>query len=72
MPTTRKLEDIVSNLDDMSDTIEEIKDRAEGEPVATGKLDRLQTDMTRTSELIEETLETGVPPAQHAEESQDS
>lgn len=61
MPTTRKLEEIVSNLDDMSETIEEIKERVESEPIATGKLDRLQTDMTRASDLIEESLETAHP-----------
>jgi len=61
MPITRKLEEIVSNLDDMSDTIEEIKDGAESEPIATEKLDRLQTDMTRAADLIEESLETAHP-----------
>ena len=63
MPTTRKLEEIVSNLDDMSDTIEEIKDRPGGEPISTRKLDELQTEITRASDLIEETLETGLPTA---------
>ncbi len=61
MTTTRKLEEIVSNLDDMSETIEEIKDRVESEPIATEKLDRLQTDMTRAADLIEESLETSHP-----------
>ena len=64
MPTTRKLEEIVSNLDDMSDTVEEIKDRAGSELIATEKLDQLQTEMTRASDLIEETLETGLPAAE--------
>lgn len=61
MPNTRKLEEIVSNLDDMSDTIEEIKEQGGCEPVASEKLDKLQTDMTRASDLIEETLETALP-----------
>jgi len=72
MPTTRKLEEIVSNLDDMSDTIEEIKDRSGSDPIATGKLDSLQTEMTRTSDLIEETLETALPAAESKLPADDS
>lgn len=64
MTTSRKLEDIVSNLDDMSTTIEEIKDRVESEPIATEKLDSLQIEMTRAAELIEESLETSDPAAE--------
>ena len=61
MTNQRKLEDIVSNLDDMSTTIEEIKDESGSGPIATGKLDSLQTEMSRTAGLIEETLETPDP-----------
>ena len=61
MTSTRKLDDIVSNLEDMSETIEDIKDRVGHEPIATEKLDVLQTDMTRTADLIEETLEMTHP-----------
>lgn len=61
MTISRKLEDIVSNLDDMSTTIEEIKEQAESEPIANKKLDSLQTEMTRTAELIEESLEISHP-----------
>lgn len=62
MTTSRKLEEIVSNLDDMSETIEELKDRAEAEPVAIEKLDKLQSEMTRVTDRIEESLEAGDSP----------
>ena len=61
MTTERKLEDIVSNLDDMSTTLEEIKDQPGRAPIETGKLDSLQTEMSRTAELIEESLEPPDP-----------
>jgi hypothetical protein len=56
--TDRKLEEIVSNLDDMSETIEEIKDQKGGASDATDKLDSLQGEMTRATDLIEEALES--------------
>ena len=70
MTSSRKLEDIASNLEDMSTTLEEIKDRVGEEPVVADRLESLRTDMTRTAGLIEESLETettasdaaGVPP----------
>ena len=58
MTTDRKLEEIVSNLDDMSETIEEIKDQKGGASDATDKLDSLQGEMTRATDLIEEALES--------------
>ena len=58
MTTDRKLEEIVSNLDDMSETIEEIKDQKGGASGATDKLDSLQGEMTRATDLIEEALES--------------
>jgi len=61
MTNERKLEDIASNLEDMSTTIEEIKDQVPAAPIETGKLDSLQTEMRRTAELIEESLETSKP-----------
>ena len=61
MTTERKLEDIASNLDDMSTTIEEIKDQGPTAPIDTEKLDSLRTEMSRTAELIEESLETSKP-----------
>jgi hypothetical protein len=61
MTTSRKLEDIASNLDDMSTTLEEIKDRVGEEPAVRDRLDSLRTDMLRTAELIEESLETAAP-----------
>lgn len=61
MANSRKLEDIVSNLDDMSTTIEEIKDKVESEPIATAKLDSLHTEMTRAAAIIEESLEASEP-----------
>ena len=64
MTTTRKLENIASDLEDMSTTIEEIKDKVdvEDETEVSGKLDSLRGDLTRTAALIEESLET-TPPA---------
>jgi hypothetical protein len=56
--TNRTLEDIVSNLDEMSVTIEEIKDQGCAS-ATTDKLDSLREEMTRTAELIEEALESG-------------
>ena len=61
MTTERKLEDIASNLDDMSTTIEEIKDQIPSAPIDTAKLDSLQLEMSRTADLIEESLEAPKP-----------
>ena len=58
MTTSRKLEDIASNLEDMSVTIEEIKEEADTDAIATEKLDTVRSDMARAADLIEEALET--------------
>ncbi len=58
MTRSRKLEDIASNLEDMSVTIEEIKEEADTDAIATEKLDSVRTEMSRAAELIEEALET--------------
>ena len=60
MTASRKLEEIASNLDDMSVTLEEIQNDATCE---TEKLDKVQTDMERAADMIEESL-THDPPEQ--------
>jgi hypothetical protein len=61
--TSRKLEDIASNLDDMSVTLEEIKEEIKGADRrdADTKLDKVQSDMERTADVIEESLENKPP-----------
>ena len=58
--TERTLQDVVSDLEEMSVTIEEIKDQGCG-PAAEAKLDSLREEMTRTADFIEEALETEQP-----------
>lgn len=41
----------------MSETIEELKDQAEAEPIAIEKLDELQSQMTGAADRIEESLD---------------
>ncbi len=55
--STRKLEDIASNLEDMSETIEEIRTDTEARPDVAERLDALQADMTRAADRIDESLE---------------
>jgi hypothetical protein len=57
--TTRKLEEIASNLDDISVTLEEIK-----EEVKTGhdtrnltKLDQVQMDVERVADVIDDAVD---------------
>ena len=57
MTIDRKLEEIVANLDDMSVTIEEIKDRGDASG-STETLEALREEMTRTADVIEEALES--------------
>jgi hypothetical protein len=60
--TSRKLEDIASNLDDMSITLEEIKEEiASDDPRSTDKLDQIQNDMERAADKIDDSL-THQPP----------
>ena len=63
MDTSRKLEDISSNLDDMSLTLEEIKDAVqENDTADTKKLDELQRDVHRAADAIEEVVDPDQPP----------
>jgi hypothetical protein len=54
--TSRKLEEIASSLDDMSMTLEEIKDNVGSDVPAAGKLDEVQAEMEKATDLIEESL----------------
>lgn len=57
MTTSRKLEEIASNLDDMSVTLEEIKEEITSNDTGdSGKLDKVQTDMEKATDMIEESL----------------
>lgn len=55
--STRKLEDIASNLEDMSETIEEIRTETDARPDVSERLDALQAEMNRTADRIDESLE---------------
>lgn len=57
MTTPKKLEDIASDLDDISVTLEEIKDESKGHEISDGKFDRVTTDIARAADAIEETLD---------------
>ncbi|MDQ3349743.1 MAG: hypothetical protein M3545_17495 [Acidobacteriota bacterium] len=66
MSTSRKLEEIAANLDDMSITVEEIKEDlkerdSSGAPQGAKKLDQVQSDMERAADEIEAAL-TREPP----------
>lgn len=63
MTTSRKLEEIASNLDDMSVTLEEIKEEINSNDTCTETLDKVKTDMERAADVIEESL-TRQPPEQ--------
>jgi hypothetical protein len=59
--TSRKLEDIAANLDDMSITLEEIKDEVNDDAdddrkVEIEKLEKIESDMERAASVIEESL----------------
>jgi hypothetical protein len=58
MDTSRKLDRIADNLDDMSVTLEEIKeDIGTTEALDTAKLDRVQAEMEKATEMIEECID---------------
>jgi len=60
--TSRKIEEIASDLDDMSVTLEEIKEEIKNDATCdTDKLDKVQTDMKRAADRIDESL-TRQPP----------
>jgi methyl-accepting chemotaxis protein len=58
MDTDRKLGEVAANLDDMSDSIEELKDAAhEGDSPSEGALDDLQQDVEDASAAIDEVVD---------------
>ena len=58
MDNDRKLGELAANLDNMSDSIEELKDAAheEGSP-SQDALDELQQDMEKASDVIDEVVD---------------
>ena len=62
MPPTRKLEDIASNLDDISLTLEEIKDEViSTDTVDTEKLDEVRAEIEKAAHVIEESVDSQEP-----------
>lgn len=61
MTTARKLEDIASDLDDMSVTLEEIKDDPNRSDASEEKLDKVQADLDRVADSIEKSLDPERP-----------
>jgi hypothetical protein len=62
--TSRKLEEMSSDLDDMSITLDEIKDEVETETGETGdikKLDEVQSEIEKASDLIDDSLSPEPP-----------
>jgi len=59
-PKKKKLEDIASDLDDISVTLEEIKDESTTHNISDEAFDRVQTDIERAADAIEETLDPTV------------
>jgi predicted RNA-binding Zn-ribbon protein involved in translation (DUF1610 family) len=60
--TSRKLEEMASNLDDLSVTLEEIKEEiTDGNRRETEKLDKVHTEMERAADAIEESLPRHTP-----------
>ena len=57
MTTPRKLDDIASNLDDLSVTLEEIKEEIRDD-TNTEKLDKVHNEMKRAADAIEEVTDT--------------
>ena len=58
MDTDRKLGEVAANLDDMSDSIEELKDAAhEGGSPNEGALDELQQGVEAASDAIDEIVD---------------
>ncbi len=57
MTTPRKLEDIASDLDDISVTLEEIKDESKGGCASDEKIDKAQADIERAADKLEESLD---------------
>jgi hypothetical protein len=62
MDTSRKLESIANNLDDMSVTLEEIKEDVKAtEAIDPAKLDQVQAQMERATDMIEEYIDPARP-----------
>ncbi len=62
MGNSRKLEKIASNLDDLSVTLEEIKEAVQDDdPADTKKLDKIQGGMDRAADAIEEVVDPEQP-----------
>jgi hypothetical protein len=60
--TSRKLEEMASNLDDLSVTLEEIREEiTDSNRHETEKLDRVHTEMERAADAIEESLMRQTP-----------
>ena len=57
MTTSQTLEEIASDLDDMSVTLEEIKENGKSNDASDEKLDKVQKDMHRAADSIEESLD---------------
>ena len=57
MTTSRKLEDIASDLDDLSVTLEEIKENVKGNNACDEKLDKVREDIHRAADSIEASLD---------------
>ena len=63
MDTDRKLGEVAANLDDISDTLEEIKDAVhEGGTPTEGTLDGLQQDVEDASDTIDDVVDQGQAP----------
>jgi methyl-accepting chemotaxis protein len=62
MGINRKLGEVAANLDDMSDTIEEIQERVQegGKPNA-GTLDELQQQVEQASDAIDDVVDPERP-----------
>ena len=59
MEKTRQLENIAANLDDISLTLEEIKDAAaQGESTSAKALDKIEADVTRAADAIDEAVDS--------------
>jgi methyl-accepting chemotaxis protein len=63
MNTDRKLGEVAANLDDMSDTIEELQGAAqeEGATPRAAALDELQQDVEDASDAIDEVIDPEQP-----------
>jgi hypothetical protein len=59
---TRKLEEIASNLDDLSLTLEEIKESVQEEGRSDQKvLDKVEKDMERAADAIDDVVDSDSP-----------